>query len=128
MMNVGSISGACAVGGRKGVGVVAGEQAESETRIKTTVIKSRLGEKRSVTIKEKGDPLPSRPTGILQFFRRSGAVSATVIAASDVERQGNFATEGLLSNNSIDLGHQFRILAQVVFGVLTTLTDTDVAV
>jgi len=46
-MNVGSISGAWIVGGRKGVGVGAGEQAEMKKRVKTTASNCRLEKERS---------------------------------------------------------------------------------
>src|SRR6266508_2858205 len=42
MIRVGSISGAWTVGGRKGVGVGAGEQAEMRKRVKTTASNGRL--------------------------------------------------------------------------------------
>src|SRR5687767_13998073 len=45
MINVGSMSSAWAVGGRNGVGVGAGEQAERETRNKITTNNCRLGAK-----------------------------------------------------------------------------------
>jgi len=46
MMKVGSISGAWIVGGRKGVGVGAGEQAETKKRAKTTASNCPLEKER----------------------------------------------------------------------------------
>src|SRR5688572_22324201 len=65
MINVGSMSGAWAVGGRNGVGVGAGEQAERETRNKITmnnlalneIEECRLGAKRKwIVFIKKGRP------------------------------------------------------------------------
>ena len=57
---MGSMSGAWIVGGRKGVGVDAGEQAEAKTRLKTAMNRSRWSENRlslkSRLIIKKGDP------------------------------------------------------------------------
>ncbi len=68
-MNVGSISAACAVGGRNGVGVEAGEHAaaEREKRIKVTANRpalskaegDRLGEKYAFILIKKGRPIGS---------------------------------------------------------------------
>src|SRR5215213_3677675 len=62
MMKVGSISGAWIVGGRKGVDVGAGEQAETKKTVKTTVSNCRLTAKRKQSeeggsfIIKRGDP------------------------------------------------------------------------
>ena len=80
MMRVGSINGGSTVGGRKGVGVGAEVHADSRKRIKVTTKKNRLVWMRFI-IKKKGDPSPSRPTGILLFY--SGR--AAVIPSTDVQ-------------------------------------------
>ena len=109
MIKVGSINGACAVGGRNGVGVGAGEQAERETRMKSTANNCRLGKirrverSRSVVIKKKGDPLPGRPTGFLCFFVGGNCTS---VFDANFQWQGDLAAEGFLTDDAVDLVHQ----------------------
>ena len=74
-MKVGSISGAWMVGGRKGVGVGAGEQAEMRKRVKTsarncrrTLNGKRLKSSRSLIRNKKGATHWVAPTGHLYFF------------------------------------------------------------
>src|SRR5689334_4608237 len=126
IIRVGAISGGCAVGGRNGVAVVAGEHAVSEKKIKITVYRIRLEKIRIFIIKEKGRPVAESPNGLSLFF--FGCCTAAIIAATDIEWQSDLAAEGFLSNDGFNFTHQIRILAQVIFGVLTSLTNTNVAI
>ena len=63
--------------------------------------------------------------GCLCFVIRG---SAGVFASAYIERQGDLAAEGFLANDCVDLIHEIKVLAQVILGVLTSLTDADITV
>jgi len=104
MMKVGSISGARAVGGRKGVGVGTGEQAEVNARQKqTNGIHLRLGKKRLFIIlkNKKGDRNWSPLWGCLFFVCDAGSV----VAYADLKRESDLATHGFLADDSVEFVH-----------------------
>ena len=92
MINVGSMRGACAVGGRNGVAVDAGEQLERKTRINTTATKHGLGTTRvGWTIIKKGDPA-GRPDWALDLcFFVEGGNTAAVRFDSHIKRESDLA-------------------------------------
>ena len=98
MMKVGSISGAGAVGGRKGVGVGAGEQAGVRARYKqTSGIHLQLGKNRLLVILKKKGDRDGRPLGLLFFVCSDGCI----VAYADLKRESDLAAHGFLANNSV---------------------------
>src|SRR5215208_4936990 len=133
MIRVGSINGAWAVGGTKGVAVWAGEQAEVRVRIKIMTTHCRLRWKRldcrKIIIKKGDPPEGGRPSRALDlhFFFESGH-TAVRFSCTDIQRKGNFTTQRFLPDHCFDLGHQIQVLAQEIFGILTSLTETDISI
>ena len=102
MMKVGSISGAGAVGGRKGVGVGAGEQAGVRARYKqTSGIHLQLGKNRLLVILKKKGDRDGRPLGLLFFVCSDGCV----VAYADLKRESDLAAHGFLADDSVQLVH-----------------------
>src|SRR5512133_926178 len=77
-------------------------------------------------IKKEERPVAESPNGLSLFF--FGYCAAAIIAAADFEWQSDFAAEGFLSNDGFNFTHQIRILTQVIFCVLTSLTNANVAI
>src|SRR5215217_5246162 len=137
MIKVGSISGACMVGGRNGVGVGAGEQAKADrmTIIRITATIGRLRPRgkypeqaRRIIIIKKGRPSGSPQQGTYLYFFFQGSNTATVGFNSHIKWQSDFAAKGFLSNDCFDLAHQVQVLTQEILCVLTSLTETDITV
>src|SRR5215213_7393563 len=114
MIKVGSINGACMVGGRKGVGVGAGEQAKAErttiTRITATIGRLRSRgmhpeQGRRIIIIKKGRPSGSPQQGTYLYFFFQGGDTAAVGFNSQIEWESDFATESFLPDDCFDLAH-----------------------
>src|SRR5258706_2228471 len=64
--------------------------------------------------------------GCLSFF--FGCSTARVITATNIKWQGDLATEGFLADDRVDFVHEIPVLAQVILGILTSLTKAQIAI
>src|SRR3972149_4672535 len=126
MMNVGSMRGACNVGGRKGVAVRAGEQAEARRSVNVTVSRLRRSMMRRITyLNNKGGRFAVRLEKIsFLFFVRT----SVCVTYAHLQREGDLSAQGFLADDRVELVHQIRILTEVILGILASLAESDVAI
>ena len=105
------------------VGVDFGAQAAKvKVKVNKTEAAIKPGKRRVVFMSPiimQGRHIVALANLILVFCRGRSAIIAF---AAHVERKRNFTAERLLANDRVDLIHQFGILADVFFGILTALT------